>query len=104
MLKARLAGKLNIRDFEDSINKVVADIGKDTLRQAKANTPIRSGNARRNWKKSDSPGLFEVSNSVPYIEQLEKGRSKQAPRGIIKPTVKKAVTGFTNISRKRITR
>ena len=104
MLKARLAGKLDFSKIEDGINKLVEDIGKQTLRNAKANTPIRSGNARRNWSQTDSPGLFEVSNSVPYIEQLERGRSRQAPRGIIKPTVKKAFTGFTNISRKRITR
>ena len=103
MLKARLAGKLDFKKIEDGINRLVEDIGKDTLRTAKANTPIRSGNARRNWKKSDSPGLFEVSNSVPYIEQLERGRSRQAPRGIIKPTVKKTFAGFTNKSR-RITR
>tara|TARA_S200002703_G_scaffold118414_1_gene104068 strand:+ start:671 stop:985 length:315 start_codon:yes stop_codon:yes gene_type:complete len=104
VLKARLAGKLDFSKIEDGINRLVEDIGKQTLRNAKANTPIRSGNARRNWSQTDSPGLFEVSNSVPYIEQLERGRSRQAPRGIIKPTVKKAFTGFTNISRKRITR
>lgn len=104
MLKARLAGKLDIKNIEDGINKLVEDIGKQTLRSAKANTPIKSGRARRGWTSEQGPGLFEVQNSVPYIEQLEKGRSKQAPRGIIKPTVKKAFTGFTNIGRKRITR
>ena len=94
MLKARLAGKLDIRDLEKSVDKLVSDISKQTLRTAKANTPIRSGRARRSWtENSRGPGLFEVQNSVPYIEHLEKGSSRQAPRGIIKPTVR-AVTGY----------
>ncbi len=92
MLKARLAGKLDIRELERSVDKLVTEISKKTLTTAKANTPIRSGRARRSWTKREGPGLFEVQNSVPYIEQLEKGRSKQAPRGIVKPTVR-VITG-----------
>ena len=52
-------------------------------------TPKRSGNARRNWKKSKSDGTgFEVENRVPYIERLEAGYSKQAPRGFVNQTLK----------------
>ena len=93
MLKARLAGKLDISELERSVDKLVSDISKRTLATAKANTPIRSGRARRSWTTdTKGPGHFEVQNSVPYIEQLEKGRSKQAPRGIVKPTVR-TITG-----------
>tara|TARA_X000000950_G_scaffold83489_1_gene105064 strand:- start:1418 stop:1726 length:309 start_codon:yes stop_codon:yes gene_type:complete len=102
MLKARLAGKLNIQDLETQINDLIEDVSRRTLKTAKANTPIRSGRARKSWSTdSKGPGQFEVSNSVPYIEQLEQGRSKQAPRGITKPTVK-AVTGY--ISRRQLKR
>lgn len=102
MLKAKLAGKLDLQDLETQINDLIEDVSRRTLKTAKANTPIRSGRARRGWSTdSTGPGLFEVQNSVPYIEQLEKGRSKQAPRGITKPTVK-AVTGF--ISRRQLKR
>lgn len=52
-------------------------------------TPKRSGNARRNWKKTKSDGTgFEVENRVPYIERLEQGHSKQAPRGFVNQTLK----------------
>ncbi len=92
MLKARLAGKLDISELERSVDKLISDVSKRTLATAKANTPIRSGRARNSWTSKEGPGLFEVQNSVPYIEQLEKGRSRQAPRGIVRPTVR-VITG-----------
>lgn len=54
---------------------------------ARSNTPIRTGNARRNWRKQVSDDSFTVENRVPYIERLEAGASKQAPRGIVRPTL-----------------
>ena len=102
MLKARLAGNLDLRKLERSVDQLIRDVSRETLKTAKANTPIRSGRARRSWTiDSSGPGLFEVQNSVPYIEQLEKGRSKQAPRGITKPTVR-TITGY--IKSRRIKR
>ena len=88
MLKARLAGKLDISDLERSVDRLISDISKKTLATAKANTPIRTGLARNSWTKKEGPGLFEVSNSVPYIPFLDKGISRQAPQGIVKPTVR----------------
>ena len=102
MLKARLAGNLDIRKLERSVDQLIQDVSKETQKTAKANTPIRRGRARKGWTNtSKGPGLFEVQNSVPYIEQLEKGRSKQAPRGITKPTVR-TITG--DIKNRRLTR
>lgn len=102
MFQARLAGKLNLKEVERSVDRLIQDVSKETLKVAKANTPIRSGRARKAWTNtSKGPGLFEVQNSVPYIEQLEKGRSKQAPRGITKPTVR-TITG--DIKNRRLTR
>ena len=93
MLKVRLAGKLDTRDLVKQVDQLIDDVSQRTLKTAKANTPIRSGRARRSWTiDSSGPGSFEVQNSVPYIEQLEKGRSRQAPRGIVKPTVR-TITG-----------
>ena len=102
MLKARLAGNLDLKKLERSVDKLIQDVSRETLSTAKANTPIRSGRARNGWTNtSKGPGLFEVQNSVPYIEQLDKGRSKQAPRGITKPTVR-TITG--DIRNRRLTR
>ena len=48
---------------------------------------VLSGNARRNWNTEIRRDGFVVENRVPYIERLEAGASKQAPRGITTPAV-----------------
>jgi hypothetical protein len=75
------------REFERSLKKTLAEIADEVLIDARANTPIRSGNARRNWTKKVTENNFEVENKVPYIERLEAGASRQAPKGIIGPTL-----------------
>lgn len=47
------------------------------------NTPIRSGNARRNTKKSG----HTINADYPYAQRLEEGYSKQAPQGMTEPTL-----------------
>jgi hypothetical protein len=62
-------------------------------------TPIDTGDAQRGWKN-----VFEISklilsgsknkkviikNDVPYIERLDKGSSRQASKGIVKPAFNK---------------
>lgn len=100
MLKAKLTGNLDLSDLKKEIDSFVRDLSNQTIRIAKQTTPIDTGRARKGWRKSVNRQGFEVENSVPYIGFLEKGHSKQAPKGILKPTVRK-VTG--NIQR-RITR
>lgn len=100
MLKAKLTGNLDLSDLKKEIDSFVRDLSNQTIRVAKQTTPIDTGRARKGWRKSVNRQGFEVENSVPYIGFLEKGHSKQAPKGILKPTVRK-VTG--NIQR-RITR
>ena len=58
-------------------------------KEAKASTPVRTGYTRSQWKKRTAKRDFEVKNSVPWIGKLEAGSSKQAPRGIIGPTLSK---------------
>ena len=70
-------------DFEQYIR----DAATMAEQVVKDNTPIRSGNARRNWKKSVSDKDFTLNNTVPYIEKLDKGSSKQAPNGIKQPSI-----------------
>ena len=100
MLKARLAGRFDVSQMKREIDSLISDIASQTKKIAQQNTPIDTGRARKGWKTSRTTRGFEVENSVPYIGFLEKGHSKQAPKGILKPTVRK-VTG--NIQR-RITR
>jgi HK97 gp10 family phage protein len=75
------------RDLERTFSQFVAEVAAEVDKDARANTPIKSGNARRNWTKTVSSNNFTVQNRVPYIGRLEAGASKQAPRGIIGPTL-----------------
>ena len=77
------------RDINRALTQAVQAIADDTKKSAVVSTPIKSGNARRNWTKSTTARDFVVENRVPYIERLEQGSSKQAPRGIIGPTLDK---------------
>lgn len=48
-----------------------------------ANTPVRSGNARR---KTSLQG-DEITAAYPYATRLDNGYSKQRPNGMVKPTM-----------------
>lgn len=51
-------------------------------------TPIDTGNARLNWVVDPSGDYRAVIvNRVDYIEELEAGRSSQAPDGITGPAL-----------------
>ena len=103
MFKARLSGDFNLDQMEKRIQTLIRDVGRETLKTAKSITPVRSGRARDNWTKQTTRDGFEVENSVPYIGHLDKGSSRQAPRGISKPTVRK-VAGYMKNRSRRITR
>jgi hypothetical protein len=49
-----------------------------------ANTPVRTGNARRRT----SVNRGEIQANYPYAQRLDNGWSKQRPDGMTKPTVK----------------
>lgn len=42
-------------------------------------TPVATGKARRSWSVARQGNVFTVANSVPYIQYLNQGSSKQAP-------------------------
>tara|TARA_B100001093_G_scaffold515480_1_gene591898 strand:+ start:936 stop:1241 length:306 start_codon:yes stop_codon:yes gene_type:complete len=98
MFKATVVNPIDFREFEKKFQKLIKDVGNETIKVARAETPIRSGRARNNWTKQTTRQGFQVENTVPYIGVLDKGSSKQAPRGITKPTVKK-VTGYIRTRR-----
>lgn len=46
------------------------------------NTPVRSGNARRNTRLDGN----RIVADYPYSQRLDEGYSRQAPRGMVEPT------------------
>lgn len=66
------------------VESVMADVGRIAAKK----TPRRSGSAARAWKQQGSGTKTVVENDKPYIQRLDEGYSRQAPGGILKPTIK----------------
>lgn len=101
MIGIRFSPKFNTKHIERSIDRLFRDLKDQTFNTARSLTPVRSGYARSQWKKKDTRDGFQVSNTVEYMPFLDAGSSKQAPRGISKPTVRKVAGTLKN---RRITR
>lgn len=57
-------------------------------------TPIRSGNARRNTKLK---GKKDIVANYPYAQRLNEGYSKQSPEGMVTPTLEYIERRFNQI-------
>jgi hypothetical protein len=77
------------RELSQVLAQTVTELANQIYIDAKSFTPVRSGHARSSWTKQISKNTFNVENDVPYIEKLDKGSSRQAPKGIIGPTLDK---------------
>lgn len=71
----------DLRREIDQFTQYVADTFKS---EVVPRTPIDTGRARRGWKQRQLGRTQIIENPVPYIERLEKGYSRQAPRGFVK--------------------
>jgi len=93
VISVSFKSRFNARDLVKQVDKILDQAKNRTFHTARSHTPVRSGYAKSQWRRSDTASGYKVSNRVEYMPFLEAGRSRQAPRGIVKPTVKK-VTGF----------
>jgi hypothetical protein len=77
--------KVDLSSFKRQMEKLKEEL-EDLPEAAHAefikNTPVRSGNARRNTQLRDT----RIIANYNYSQQLEDGGSRQAPEGMIKPT------------------
>jgi hypothetical protein len=73
------------KDYQDFLERVADTV----LEEAPKFTPVRTGLARRSWEKTMTKDNFEVTNTQPYTRYLDKPylKSKQAPLGIVGPTL-----------------
>ena len=83
-----------MRSLRRFVGNAIKQIAEDVRTEAQRNTPVgATRRAVRGWRgiQKTSTG-FVVRNKVPYIGLLDddkalgRPRSRQAPRGIIKPT------------------
>ncbi len=60
-------------------------------------TPIDTGNAQKGWKETaemskvlgTGTSKIVIRNDVEYIQRLDEGHSRQAPRGIVQPALQR---------------
>ena len=91
------------------IEVVVGKLAFDVLKSVIQKTPIKTGRAKANWNlglgsidytvtksttfklvvppKGSGNKVIYITNSLPYITNLENGDSKQARGGMVKPTM-----------------
>lgn len=84
MAEINLTVKLNntIGPMLRNVQKKLDNIPKEAYQEFVKNTPVRSGNARRNTKlKGDT-----IEAKYPYAKRLDEGYSTQSPDGMVKPT------------------
>lgn len=90
-MKLEVLGVANALQFIDKeVEEQINTVAELYHEEAQRSTPIKSGRARRAWNKDVQRQGFTVENNVPYIGRLEEGYSKQAPRGITGPTLRRA--------------
>jgi len=77
-----------VNSLEKEKEKLINQIAQDTLVTARSKTPIDKGQARRGWRLESTFKQKKIVNRVPHIDALENGHSKQAPNGILGPTVR----------------
>jgi hypothetical protein len=79
-----MSGQFNLRiqKIKGIIDPTV--MAKLALPTFLTNTPIKTGNARKNTDAVKN----EIQADYPYATRLDNGWSKQRPRGMSKPTIK----------------
>ena len=82
----RMDGEIKLGSI---VRGVIDEISKDLLKEVKKNTPVRTGKARRGWRRKFDRKGVSVNNKVEYISYLDEGISKQAPEGFSKPSLDK---------------
>jgi hypothetical protein len=89
MLKFVVQGTRQVmRSLEREKETLHTRVASDILEVARSKTPIDQGKARRGWRLENGFREKRIVNRVPYIDVLEQGHSKQAPNGILRPTLR----------------
>ena len=71
----------------------ITKVANDFYEILKSKTPILKGTARAGWRvvdnlKTAKNKSVRIQNNVPYINKLEAGSSKQAPKGFVKQSIR----------------
>lgn len=83
-----------IKQLRKEVAKDLTGSATELYQEIVRTTPRRTGTASRSWSKppkvgDDNYNVTVTTSSLPYIQPLEDGRSKQAPNGFIQPAIDK---------------
>lgn len=86
--------KGTIKELRKEVSKDLTGMANELYQEIVRTTPRRTGTASRSWTKppqvgDDNYNVTVTTSSLPYIQPLEDGRSKQAPNGFIQPAIDK---------------
>jgi hypothetical protein len=78
-----------MKRIDEDLSEFVERVMDTTVSEIPRFTPKDTGRARSGWQRRGQGLDSQVENAVPYVQYLEKpyAKSRQAPRGIIGPTL-----------------
>ena len=91
--KLKIDIKTNINPTLKAMQQKIDRIPQDAHKFFVQETPIRSGNARRNTKLKNK----NIVANYPYAQRLDEGYSKQSPEGMTQPTIDFITNEFIKI-------
>jgi|TARA_R110000744_G_scaffold76798_1_gene152009 hypothetical protein len=74
--------------LEKSVEMISKKVSEDVLKGVRQRSPVRSGLFKKSWRMSGGKNRYKISNPQPYGHALEHGRSRQAPDGVVGPTIR----------------
>ena len=83
MIKMNVKISSNTKSLLQKQQKSIAKIPDEAYKVFVQETPVRSGNARRNTNLRNKK---QIQANYPYSQRLDEGYSKQSPEGMVKPT------------------
>jgi hypothetical protein len=83
MITLNVKGVQQVSSKLKKIQQKLDKVPKEAHKVFVSNTPIRTGNARRNTKLQKD----KIKANYPYAKRLDEGYSKQSPEGMVKPTL-----------------
>jgi hypothetical protein len=86
--RIKVQGDFTLTASQKALSMYINNLMSEVKTQVSGRTPIDTGRARRGWQQRTQK---VVENSVPYIERLERGYSRQAPNGFVRQGVKAAI-------------
>lgn len=87
--------RFDSKGFTNAAKKIVnttkQNVVDDLFATLKRRSPVRSGKFRKSWNKSVGTTRTRISNPQPYAQELEDGKSKQAPLGVVNPSINEVI-------------